>query len=67
MLGELVDLVSKSELREGAKAALKIENDRLQAKVNDLELVMKFQLQSLNDMANKEGTVSNEVRPLLLA
>ena len=33
MLTEAVELINKSEVKEGAKAQLKIENDRLQAKV----------------------------------
>ena len=33
MLADAIELINKSEVKEGAKAQLKIENDRLHAKV----------------------------------
>jgi len=66
MIGELVEVVNKSEIKDGTKAQLKIENERLAEKITDLELVMKFQLQSLNDMAVKEADACSSWFTLLV-
>lgn len=58
-LSEMVVRLQASSFEVSDAASLQVENRKLSAKVRDLELLMKFQLQSLNDIAKKDEAVVN--------